>query len=107
MQCATGQAFIDLSFAQLHDFGFICLLQPRSLTVVDSRIVILGPITHFVTTQLSLRDKLGKIHTKTLDLFLTKLGQYPIIFRLSWFRKYLPYIQFNKNTITFNFSHCL
>ena len=66
---ATGEAFIDTSFAQLHGFRFIYLLQPRTLTLVDGRVVTLGPITHFVTTQLSLKDESGRVHTETLDLF--------------------------------------
>ena len=80
---ATSQAFIDTSFAKLHGFRFICLLQPRTFTVVDGKIVTLGSIIHFVTTQLFLRDELGRNHIKTLDLFSTKLGQYLIIFGLS------------------------
>ena len=71
---ATGQAFINTSFAQLHGFRFICLLQPRNLTIVDGRVVTLGLITHFVTIQLSLTDESGRVYTKTLDLFSTKLG---------------------------------
>ena len=70
----TGQAFIDTSFAQLHGFRFIRLLQPRTLTIVDGRVVTLGPITYFVTTQFSLADELERVHTETFDLFLTKLG---------------------------------
>ena len=54
-----------------------------------------------------MRDKSGRIHTKTLDLFPTKLGQYLIILRLLWFRKYSLHIQFDKNTVTFNFLHYL
>ena len=104
---ATGQAFINTSFAQLHDFRFICLLQSRSLTVFDNRVVTFDPITYFVTTQLFLRDESERVYTETLDLFSTKLGQYPIILGLPWFRKHLPHIQFNKNSITFDSSHCL
>ena len=103
----TGQAFIDTLFVQLHDFRFICLFQLRSFTIVDDRVITLDFINYFVITQLSLRDESEKVHTKILDLFPTKLGQYPIIFRLSWFRKYLSHIQFDKNTITFNSSHSL
>ena len=86
---ATGQAFIDISFAQLYGFRFIWLLQPRFFTVVDNRVVTSDLITHFVTTQLTLRDKSGRIYTETLDLFPTKLGQYLIILRLPWFKKHL------------------
>ena len=46
---ATGQAFIDTSFAQLHVFTFIHLLYPRTLTVVNGKVVTSGLITHFVT----------------------------------------------------------
>ncbi|WP_375449189.1 hypothetical protein [uncultured Nostoc sp.] len=69
-----GQAFINILFAQLHGFRFIRLLQPRTFTVVNGKVVTSGLITHFVTTQLSLTDELGKVHIKTLDLFPTKLG---------------------------------
>ena len=71
---ATGQAFIDTLFAQFHGFRFIRLLQPRTLTVVDGKVVISGLITHFVTTQLSLIDESGRVYTETLNLFPTKLG---------------------------------
>ena len=104
---ATSQAFIDTSFAQLHSFRFIFLLQPRSLTIVDGRVVTLGPITDFVNTQLSLRDESGRIYKETLDLFPIKLGQYPIILGLPCLKKHLLHIQFDKNTVTFNSPHCL
>ena len=71
---ATDQAFINTSFAQLHDFRFIHLLQPRTLTVVDVGVVTSGLITYFIITRLFLKDESGKVHTKTLDLFSTKLG---------------------------------
>ena len=58
-------------------------------------------------TQLFLRDESEKIHTKTLDLFPIKLGQYSIILGLVWFRKHLPHIQFDKNIVTFNSPHYL
>ena len=91
----------------MHGFRFSRLLQPRTLTVVDGRVVTLGPITHFVTTQLSLTDESKRVHTKILDLFPTKLGQYPIILGLPWFKKHSPHIWFDKNTITFDSPHCL
>ena len=104
---ATSQAFIDILFAHLHSFRFIRLLQPRTLTVVDNKVVTLGLITYFITTQLSLKDESGRVYTKTLDLFPTKLGQYLIILGLPWFRKHLPHIWFDKNTVTFDFPYCL
>lgn len=54
-----------------------------------------------------MEDKLGKVYTETIDLFITKLGQYPIILGLPWFRKHAPRIQFDQNTITFDSSYRL
>lgn len=71
---ATGQAFFDILFAQLHGFRFICLLQPKFFIVIDGMLVILSFITYFIITQLSLKDYLGKIYIEILDLFPTKLG---------------------------------
>ena len=104
---ATGQAFIDTFFAQLHGFRFIFLLQPKTLTIVNNRVVTLSLITHFITTQLSLTDESGRVYTETLNLFPTKLGQYPIYLGLPWFRKHSPHIQFDKNTVIFDSPHCL
>ena len=52
-------------------------------------------------------DESRRVHTETLDLFPTKLGQYSIILGLSWFRKHLPHIRFDKNTVTFDSPHYL
>lgn len=88
-------------------FQIYLFLQPRSLTIVDNTFVILGFFSYFVTTQLSLRNKSRRIYTKILDFFSSKLDQYRIILGLSQFRNHLPYIQFNKNIINFDSSHCL
>ena len=89
---ATGQAFIDTLFAQLYSFRFICLLQPRSFTMVDGKVVTAGLIIYFITTQLSLKDKSERIHTETPDLFPSKLGEYLLFLKLPWFKKHLPHI---------------
>ena len=94
-----------LYYCMVSDFFY--LLQPRSLIIVKDRVVILGFITHFIATQLSLRDESRKIHSESLYLFSTKLGQYPILFGLPWFKKHSMYIQFDKNTVSFNSPHCL
>ena len=104
---ANSQAFINILFAQLYGFRFICLLQPRTLTIVDDKVITSSFITHFITTQLSLKDELGKIHTKILDLFPIKQVQYPIILGLPWLKKHLPHIWFDKNIVTFNSPHCV
>lgn len=71
---ASGQAFIDILFAQLHSFKFFCLQQLHSLIMVNKRDVTSSPITHFITILLTIEDKSGNIYTETLDIFVTKLG---------------------------------
>lgn len=101
-----GQAFINILFAQLYKFKFVRLQQSRSLVVVDGRDVNSGLTTHFVTILFNLKDKSKNTYTKTFDLFKTKLGQYPIIFKIFWFRKHSPHICFNQNTVTFDSFFC-
>lgn len=49
----------------------------------------------------------GKKHTETLEVFITKLGQYPIVLGIPWLWKHDPHIQFMANTMTFDSEHCL
>ena len=46
-------------------------------------------------------------HTELLNLFVTTLGQYPVVLGLPWLRKHDPHIRFKENTLTFDFEHCL
>ena len=73
---ASGQAFMDISFAQLHGYKFIPLQQPRSLVVADGRDAVSGRVTHFITTPFTIRDKSGNVHTEILDMYVTKLGSH-------------------------------
>lgn len=75
----SGQVFMNISFAKLHGFKFIYLQQPCSLVVAAGRDVTFGSIMHFMTTLITIEDKSGNIRTETFDMFVTKLGQYPII----------------------------
>lgn len=40
-------------------------------------------------------------------MFVTKLGQYPIILGILWFKKHAPHIRFDWNTVTFDSPFCL
>ena len=100
--CGATTSFIDSLFAHLHGLNFSLLQHPRDLTVADGRPVSSGTITH--TVQISFT--LGA-HTETLELFVTTLGQYPVVLGLPWLRKHDPRIRFKDNTITFNSEHCL
>ena len=46
-------------------------------------------------------------HVKILELFVTTLGQYPVVLSLPWLQKHDPRICFKDNTITSDSKHCL
>lgn len=103
---ASGQAFVNILFAQLHGFKFFCLQQSCSLVVANKRDVTSSLITHFITTLFTRADKSGNVYTETFDMFVTMLTQYLIILEIPWFRRHSLYIRFNKNIITFDSLFC-
>ena len=106
--CGATASFIDSLFAHLHGLNFFSLQHPRDLTVADGRIVSSGSITHTVSVQISFTlEAHTKIHTEVLELFVTTLGQYPVMLGLPWLQKHDLRICFRENTITFNSKHCL
>ena len=100
--CGATASFIDFSFAQLHGLKFTPLQHPCDLTVADGRLVSSRAITHIVQISLTFET-----HTEILDLFVTTLGQYPVVLGLPWLRKHDPHIRFKENTVTFDSEHCL
>ena len=52
------------------------------LTVADAKIISSGVITHTVCIAFALG---AGAHRKVLELFVTRLGQYPVILGLPWF----------------------
>lgn len=62
---------------------------------------------HFITTPFTIKDKSGNVHTEALNMFVTKLGQYPIILKILLFRKHASHICFDQNTVTFDSLFCL
>ena len=76
--CGATAFFIDSSFAQLHGLNPILMHHSRDLTVADGRLVSSGAITYTVWIFLALGT-----HTEILNLFVTTLGQYPVILGLS------------------------
>ena len=84
---ASGKAFIDLSFTQFHKIPLHPLTQPRTVTVVDGRVTSSGVITHFVCVPLVIDN-----HVETTDMFVTKLGHYPVILGIPWLRLHDPHI---------------
>ena len=100
--CGATALFIDSLFAQLHGLKFSLLQHPQDLTVADGRSVSSRTITHTIQISFTL-----EAHTKTLKLFVTTLGQYPVVLGLPWLQKHDPHIHFHENTVTFDSKRCL
>jgi transposase InsO family protein len=99
---ATGYAFIDEDFARRNNLPQFKLKTPRSLHVIDGRPAASGDITHITKTRLSIRQ-----HQEEIPMFLTKLGQYPIVLGIPWLRKHDVSLRFASNQITFDSDYCL
>lgn len=98
---ATGRSFIDETFAQKHDLAFHALEFPRVIKVVDGRRISSGAITHTVRTPFTIGS-----HTEILDMFVTKLGRYPIILGIPWLRSHNPSMDWEENYVTFQSKFC-
>ena len=80
--CGATASFIDSLFAQLHGLKFTLLQHLCDLTVADGRLVSLGAITHIVWISLAFEVYTKSSHIEIFDLFVTTLGQYPIVLGL-------------------------
>ena len=78
------------------------LCQPYTVTVVDGRVTSSDVITHFVCVLLVIDN-----HIETTDMFVTKLGHYPVILGIPWLRLHDPHVHWKANTLTFNSTYCL
>jgi hypothetical protein len=78
---ATGEAFLDESFAQKYNLTITKLDQFLRLRVIDGRDSSAGSITYSAQLQLQLGD-----HKEQILCYVTKLGQYNIILGHPWFR---------------------
>ena len=99
---ASRKAFIDSSFVQFHKIHLHPLCQTRTVTVVDGRVTSSGVINHFVRFPLVINN-----HIETTDMFVTKLGHYPVILGIPWLRLHNLHNHWKANTLTFNSMHCL
>ena len=98
---ATGFAFMDKDFARRHQFPLIPLKKPRTLEVIDGRPIASGMITHLVCTKLQIRH-----HVEDTFFFVTRLGHYPLVLGIPWFRHHDVNIRFTFNKVTFDSEWC-
>ena len=78
------------------------LCQPCIVTVISGRVTSSGVMTQFVRVPLVIDN-----HIETTNMFVTKLGHYPVILGISWLQLHDPHIHWKANTLTFNLTHCL
>jgi predicted aspartyl protease len=98
---ANGYAFVDSSFAQSHKLPTFPT-RKRTLNVVDGTEAAAGDITQISRLDLSIGD-----HSELqAPLFVTKLGQFPIILGIPWLRRHNPTINFRENYLTFHSHKC-
>jgi hypothetical protein len=99
---ATAIGFIDSDFAQTKSLTLIPLRSPKRIRVVDGRTSLAGPVTHYVSLDLSVSQ-----HTeKSVRFYVTQLGQYNIILGKPWLAAHNPLVDWEKNTLTFRTPHC-
>ena len=89
---ATGYAFIDEDFACRNNLPLHRVHTPRSLYVIDGRPSSSGAITHITKVRLQIRE-----HQEDIPMFITKLGQYPIVLGIPWLHRHDVRLHFGTN----------
>ena len=84
---ASRKAFIDSSFVQFHKIPLHPLCQSCTVTVVDGHVTSSDVIIHFVRVPLMVDN-----YIETTNMFVTKLGHYPVILGISWLQLHDPHI---------------
>jgi len=98
---ATGIAFMDQDFARDHQIPLQELKENKPIKVIDGRPIESGDITHFAKGGITVHD-----HGEQLPMFMTKMGHYPIVLRIPWFRLHDVAVQFPSNTVIFGSQYC-
>ena len=94
---ATAIGFIDTNFAHTKSLTLIPLRLPKRIRVVDGRTSLSGPVTHYVSLNLSVSQ-----HTeRSVRFYVTQLGQYNLILGKPWLAEHNPLVDWGKNNVTF------
>jgi hypothetical protein len=99
---ATAIGFIDSDFAHTKSLALVPLRSPRHIRVVDGRTSLAGPVTHYVSLDLSI----GRHTEKSVRFYVTQLGQYNLILGKPWLAGHNPIVDWEKNSLTFRTLHC-
>lgn len=98
---ASGFAFIDETFARHHQLPIFPLKTPRILEVIDGRPISSGQITSICQVPLQIGS-----HQEQIPLFVTKLGQYPLVLGIPWLQHHDATLKFKDNTVAFESDFC-
>jgi predicted ThiF/HesA family dinucleotide-utilizing enzyme len=93
---ATGIAFMDEDFARHHQIPLQVLRGKKQVEVIDGRPIESGDITHIAKVGMKIQE-----HKAQLPMFITKLGDYPIVLGIPLLRLHDVAVCFASNTVTF------
>jgi len=99
---APGIAFLDQDFARHHQIPLQELNEKWQVEVIDGRRIESGDITHDATVGVLIQD-----HKEQLPMFVTKLGQYPVVLGMPWLQLHDVAVRFASNTDTFGSHYCM
>ncbi|KAH0602477.1 uncharacterized protein H6S33_008816 [Morchella sextelata] len=97
----SGFTFIDETLARYNNLPFLTLKSPRTLEVIDGRLISSGEITHLCYLPLSIDS-----HHETIPFFVTKLGSYPLVLGIPWLQLHDATLRFKDNSILLDSEYC-
>ena len=89
---ATAIGFIDSTFAHSKSLTLTPLRSPKRIRVVDGRPSLAGPVTHYVSLDLSMAQHAEK----SVRFYVTQLGQYNLILGKPWLAAHNPIVDWKR-----------
>jgi hypothetical protein len=93
---------MDQDFARHHQIPLQELKEKKQVGVIDRRSIESGDITHIAKVGMKIQEC-----REQLPMFITKLGDYPIVLGLPWLRLHDVAVRFASNTVTFGSQYCI
>ena len=94
---AIGYDFIDEEFAHRNHLPLFKLRKPREIGVIDGGPIESGAVTHLTRLRLKIRE-----HAEDIPMFVTKLGDYPVVLGIPWLRHHDVLLRCARNQIIFD-----
>jgi hypothetical protein len=93
---ATGIALMDQDFVHHHRIPLQELKEKNQVEVIDGRPIESEDNTHIAKVSMKIQGR-----KEQLPMFITKLGHYPIVLGIPWFRLHHFGVRLASNTVTF------